>query len=141
MARKMAFIALGGGILAVHWPSCSGVWALVTIAGTPLGGVYWTMVIIAIAGAIELVGASLESLLVSAGRAGTALIARAIPMMFGFALLERALDWQGLKGAAFAMLGISALTLIGFLIAVLSLQSIKIIVASPSDRSEGDRND
>ena len=42
--------------------------------------------ILAIAGAIELVGASLESLLVSAGRAGTAFLVRAVPTVLALLL-------------------------------------------------------
>ncbi|WP_255548088.1 lipopolysaccharide biosynthesis protein [Erythrobacter ani] len=134
IAQRMAYIALGGGIFAVVLALIFGRLIIETIAGEPLGGVYWTMVIIAIAGAIELVGASLQSLLVSAGRAGTALIARAIPMALGFALLDVAMGWQGLKGAAFTMLGSSALAVIGFWIAILSLQSIKITVERPAGK-------
>lgn len=128
MARKMANIALIGGVLAVFVALMFGRWGLETIAGDAFGAFYWAMVILAIAGAIELVGASLESLLVSAGRAGTAFIVRAVPMALAFILLETAMDWQGVKGAAFAVLGSSAIAVIGFWVAILSLRQIKITV-------------
>ena len=86
------------------------------------------MVILAIAGAIELVGASLESLLVSAGRAGTAFLIRAIPTIIGLALLEVAMGWNGLKGAAFTVMGASALSVLGFWVAIISLAQITITV-------------
>ncbi|NVD45539.1 lipopolysaccharide biosynthesis protein [Qipengyuania atrilutea] len=128
IARRMANIALIGGVLAVLLAVLFGRWALVTIAGEEFSVVYWAMVILAISGAIELVGASLESLLVSAGRAGTAFIARAVPMALAFAFLETAMDWNGLKGAAFAIMGASALAVIGFWIAILSQSEIRIVV-------------
>ena len=128
MARRMANIALIGGILAVAITVLFGRWALQTIAGEEFGVVYWPMVILAISGAIEMVGASLESLLVSAGRAGTAFIARAVPTLFAFVMLSTAMDWDGLKGAAFAVMGASALSVIGFWVAILSMQSIRITI-------------
>ena len=56
------------------------------------------MVILAIAGAVELVGASLESLLVSAGKAHTAFV-RALPTVLALILLDAAIAWNGAKGA------------------------------------------
>ena len=127
MARRMANIALIAGVLAVLVTLFFGRTALVLIAG-PEFRVFWTMVILAIAGAIELVGASLESLLVSAGRAGTAFLIRAIPTIIGLALLEVAMGWNGLKGAAFTVMGASALSVLGFWVAIISLAQITITV-------------
>ena len=140
MARRMANIALIGGMLAVGIALLFGRWGLEAIAGDAFGRFYWAMVILAIAGAIELVGASLESLLVSAGRAGTAFVVRAVPMALAFVLLERAIGWQGAKGAAFAMLGASALAVIGFWVAILSLSQIRITVEkSEAEQAEAKR--
>ncbi|WP_338447127.1 lipopolysaccharide biosynthesis protein [Pelagerythrobacter marensis] len=133
MARRMANIALVGGALAVLIALIFGRWGLEAIAGPEFGVVYWAMVILAIAGAIELVGASLESLLVSAGRAGTAFLVRAVPTVLALLLLETAMGWNGLKGAAFAVLGSSALAVIGFWVAIISLQQIKITVERKHD--------
>ncbi|WP_271438169.1 lipopolysaccharide biosynthesis protein [Pontixanthobacter luteolus] len=140
MARKMANIALIAGVAAVLFALMFGRWGLETVAGEDFGAFYWAMVILAIAGAIELVGASLESLLVSAGNAGTAFIVRAIPMAVAFALLESAMNWQGVKGAAFAMLGSSAVAVIGFWVAILSLQQIRIVL-EPAKPETGKQND
>lgn len=134
MARRMANIAVVGGALAVLVAILFGRWGLVAIAGPEFRVVYWAMVILSVAGAIELVGASLESLLVSAGRAGTAFLVRAVPMALAFALLEVAMGWQGLKGAALTMVGASALAVLGFWVAILSLQQIRITVEPNPDR-------
>lgn len=134
IARRMANIALIGGVLAVLFALFFGRWGLVAIAGPEFRVVYWAMVILAIAGAIELVGASLESLLVSAGKAGTAFLVRAVPTLLALSLLEVAMDWNGLKGAAFTVLGSSALAVIGFWVAIISLQQIHITVDPPARR-------
>lgn len=131
IARRMAVIALFGGVIAVLVSLFLGRWGIALVAGGEFRGAYWPMVIIAIGGAIELVGASLESLLVSAGRAGTAFVARAIPTILGFLLLEEAMGWNGLKGAAFCMMGASALAVIAFWVAIISLQQIRITVEPP----------
>ena len=137
IARRMANIALVGGVVAVLFALFFGRWGLVAIAGPEFRVVYWAMVILAIAGAIELVGASLESLLVSAGKAGTAFLVRAVPTLLALSLLEVAMDWNGLKGAAFTVLGSSALAVIGFWVAILSLQQIRITVDPPTPRKPG----
>ncbi|MCB2083936.1 MAG: lipopolysaccharide biosynthesis protein, partial [Sphingomonadaceae bacterium] len=116
-----------------------GRWGLEVIAGKEFTVVYWTMVILAVAGAIELVGASLESLLVSANRAGTAFLARAIPMGLAFSLLPVAMGWQGLKGAALTVLGSSALAVLAFWVAILSLQQIRITVEPKRDEPPAPR--
>lgn len=136
IARRMANIALAAGVVAVLVALFFGRPALVLIAGEEFRVVYWAMVILAIAGAIELVGASLESLLVSAGRAGTAFLVRAVPTLLAFALLDVAMGWNGLKGAAFTVMGASALSVIGFWVAIISLQQIRITVTAPEEPQE-----
>jgi len=126
LARRMANVALLGGAIAVLVAVLFGREALVLVAGDEFRVVYWTMVILAVAGAVELVGASLESLLVSAGRAGTAFLVRGVPMAIAFACLDVAMGWQGLKGAAFCMLGASLLAVLGYWVAILSQANIRI---------------
>ncbi len=128
IARRMANIAVVAGSLAVGMALLFGRWGLETIAEDDFSGFYWAMVILSIAGAVELVGASLESLLVSAGKAHTAFIVRAVPTVLALLLLSTAIAWDGAKGAAFAMLGSSALAVLGFFVAVLNLQQIRISV-------------
>ena len=124
----MANIAAVGGVLAVVSALLFGRMGLQLIAGDEFGVFYWAMVILAIAGAVELVGASLESLLVSAGKAHVAFLVRAVPTVLALVLLETAIDWNGAKGAAFAMLGSSSLAVIGFYVAILNLSQIRLVV-------------
>ncbi|MGB3471315.1 MAG: lipopolysaccharide biosynthesis protein [Erythrobacter sp.] len=128
MARRMANIAVVAGVVAVLVALLGGRWALSVIAESDFSAFYWAMVILSIAGAVELIGASLESLLVSAGRAGTAFAVRAVPTVLALVLLDAAIDWNGAKGAAFAVLGSSSLAVIGFYVAVLNLTEIRIDV-------------
>lgn len=130
IARRMANVALIGGIIAVLVAVVFGRLGLDLIAGSEFRGrgFYWALVILSIAGAVELVGASLESLLVSAGRAGTAFLVRAAPTLLGFGLLNLAIGWNGALGAAFTVLGASALAVIGFYVAILNLAEIRIEV-------------
>ncbi len=125
LARRMANIAVVAGVLAVLVALFFGRWALGVIAEDDFSAFYWTMVILSIAGAVELIGASLESLLVSAGRALTAFAVRAVPTVLALILLDAAIDWNGAKGAAFAVLGSSSLAVIGFYVAILNLQEIR----------------
>lgn len=128
IARRMANIALIGGVIAVGVALLFGRWGLELIAGEEFRVFYWAMVILSIAGAVELVGASLESLLVSAGRAGTAFLVRAVPTLIALLALDAAIDWNGAKGAAFAVLGSSSLAVIGFYVAILNLREIRFVV-------------
>jgi O-antigen/teichoic acid export membrane protein len=136
LARRMANIAAIGGVIAVVIALVFGRWGISLIAGDEFQMFYWAMVILAIAGAIELVGASLESLLVSAGKAHTAFIIRAVPTVLALVLLEIAIDWSGAKGAAVTMLGSSLLAVMGFYIAILNLAQIRIVVAPESEGGE-----
>lgn len=133
MARRMANIALVAGVVAVVVALLGGRWALGIIAEEDFSAFYWAMVILSIAGAVELIGASLESLLVSAGRAGTAFLVRAVPTVLALVLLETAIEWNGAKGAAFAVLGSSSLAVIGFYVAILNLSEIRIEVEPQTD--------
>ncbi len=128
IARRMANIAAVGGVIAVVTALAFGRIGLELIAGPAFGVFYWAMVILAIAGAVELVGASLESLLVSAGKAHISFIVRAVPTVLALLLLEAAIDWNGAKGAAFALLGSSSLAVIGFYVAILNLSQIRLVV-------------
>lgn len=137
IARRMANIALVGGVIAVLVAIVFGRWAIELFAGSEFDGFYWAMVILAIAGAVELVGASLESLLVSAGRAGTAFVVRAVPTVLALLLLDIAIDWNGAKGAAMAVLGSSAMSVIGFYVAILNMQQIRIVVEPDIPEPDG----
>ncbi len=140
MARRMANIAVLAGVLAVLVALFGGRWALAAIAQDDFSAFYWAMVILAIAGAVELVGASLESLLVSAGRAGTAFLVRAVPTLLALVMLEVAIEWNGAKGAAFAVLGSSSLAVIGFYVTILNLNEIRITVKSDAANTDNEED-
>ncbi len=138
IARRMANIAAVGGVIAVVTALVFGRVGLQLIAGEEFGVFYWAMVILAIAGAVELVGASLESLLVSAGKAHISFLVRAVPTLLALVLLDTAIDWNGAKGAAFAMLGSSSLAVIGFYVAILNLSQIRLVVEPEEEAGAAD---
>ncbi len=118
MAKRVAIIAFVAGTLAVIVALIFGEWALLALAGPGFGAFYVAMVILALAGAIELVGASLESLLVSSGRAMTAFAVRAVPTVLAFAALSPAIAALGSAGAALTVLGASLVAVLGFWLAI-----------------------
>jgi len=136
IARRMANIALIGGVIAVGVALLFGRWGLELIAGEEFRVFYWAMVILSIAGAVELVGASLESLLVSTGRAGTAFLVRAVPTLIALLALDAAIAWNGTKGAAFAVLGSSSLAVIGFYVAILNMREIRLVIEADKDQPQ-----
>ena len=52
-------------------------------------------------------------------------------------LLDTAIDWNGAKGAAFALLGSSSLAVIGFYVAILNLGQIRLVL-DPEEEGEAD---
>ncbi len=128
IARRMANIAAIAGVTAVVSAILFGRPGLALIAGEQFTGFYWAMIILSIAGAVELVGASLESLLISAGKAHVAFLVRLFPTVLALCMLEAAIGWKGAQGAGFAMLGSSVLTVVGFYLAILNLKQFRIVV-------------
>ncbi|WP_379922471.1 lipopolysaccharide biosynthesis protein [Erythrobacter sp. R86502] len=133
IARRMANIAAIAGVTAVITAIMVGRPGLALIAGTEFTGFYWAMIILSIAGAVELVGASLESLLVSAGKAHVAFLVRLFPTVLALVMLELAIDWKGAQGAGFAVLGSSVLTVVGFYLAIMNLKQFRIVVVPGDD--------
>jgi O-antigen/teichoic acid export membrane protein len=134
IARRMANIAAIAGVTAVVSAILFGREGLALIAGDEFKGFYWAMIILSIAGAVELVGASLESLLVSAGKAHVAFLVRLAPTILALVMLEMAIEWKGAQGAAFAMLGSSIIAVVGFFIAMLNLKQFRLEV-DPEEKS------
>jgi O-antigen/teichoic acid export membrane protein len=135
MARRMANIAAIAGATAVVSAILFGRPGLALIAGPEFTGFYWAMIILSIAGAVELVGASLESLLISAGKAHVAFLVRLFPTILALLMLEMAIDWKGAQGAGFAVLGASLLAVVGFYVAIVNLKQFRLVVEEPE--SEG----
>lgn len=135
IARRMANIAALAGVAAVGSAILFGWQGIALIAGEQFTGFYWAMIILSIAGAVELVGASLESLLVSAGKAHVAFLVRLFPTVLALVMLEMAIDWKGAQGAGFAVLGSSVLTVVGFYLAIMNLRQFRIVLV-PEDAPE-----
>lgn len=136
IARRMANIAAIAGVTAVLTAIVFGRPGLALIAGEEFTGFYWAMIILSIAGAVELVGASLESLLVSAGKAHVAFLVRLFPTILALLMLELAIDWKGAQGAGFAVLGSSVLTVVGFYLAIMNLKQFRIVLVP--ENGDGD---
>ncbi|MBA4766690.1 MAG: oligosaccharide flippase family protein [Porphyrobacter sp.] len=128
IARRMANIAAMAGVTAVVTAILFGREGLALIAGPEFTGFYWAMIILSIAGAVELVGASLESLLISAGKAHVAFLVRLFPTILALLMLEMAIDWKGAQGAGFAVLGSSLLAVVGFYVAIVNLKQFRLVV-------------
>ena len=133
MARRMANIAAIAGVTAVITAILFGRPGLALIAGPEFTGFYWAMIILSIAGAVELVGASLESLLISAGKAHVAFLVRLFPTILALVMLEAAIGWKGAQGAGFAVLGSSLLAVVGFYVAIVNLKQFRLVV-EPEDK-------
>jgi len=138
IARRMANIAAMAGVTAVITAILLGRPGIALIAGEQFTGFYWAMIILSIAGAVELVGASLESLLVSAGKAHVAFLVRLFPTVLALVMLEAAIGWKGAQGAGFAVLGSSVLTVVGFYLAIMNLKQFRIVVV-PEDEGADQR--
>lgn len=128
IARRMANIAAIAGVTAVVTAILFGREGLALIAGPEFTGFYWAMIILSIAGAVELVGASLESLLISAGKAHVAFLVRLFPTILALLMIEMAIDWKGAQGAGFAVLGSSLLAVVGFYVAIVNLKQFRLVV-------------
>jgi O-antigen/teichoic acid export membrane protein len=136
IARRMANIAAIAGVTAVVTAILFGRPGLALIAGEQFTGFYWAMIILSIAGAVELVGASLESLLISAGKAHVAFLVRLFPTILALVMLEMAIGWKGAQGAGFAVLGSSVLTVVGFYLAIVNLKQFRIVMAPEEEGAD-----
>ena len=94
-----------------------GEWALGVLAGPAFVFAQPAMVLLALAGAAELIATSWDALLVSRGRAGLVFITRAVPLAVAFAALPLAVARFGISGAALCVLCASAVSgaILGYL--------------------------
>lgn len=118
LAWRMAGLALITGSLAVLISAIVGKWALIMIGGPSFGFAHGAMVLLSLAGAVELVAASWDALLVAKGKAELAFIARAAPLILTMAATPIAVTWAGLQGVAACTVIASLLTLVGLAYAV-----------------------
>lgn len=113
LAGRMALLALGAGILAVLATLFAGPAIMGLVAGPQFAFAQGALVVLAMAGAIDLVAASADALLVSRGRAMSALALRAVPLAGALAALPFVLERSALLGAAVCVLLSSTLAAMG----------------------------
>lgn len=113
-------VLLGGavGLFAAALAAWLGGWALGVLAGPAFGFAQPALVLLALAGAAELIATSWDALLVSRGRAGLVFVTRAVPLAVAFAGLPLAVAEFGISGAALCVLGASAASgaMLGYLV-------------------------
>lgn len=113
LARRVGILALGTGTLAVAVAGFAGDRLVSLIAGPGFGFVHGAMIVLALAGAAELLATSADALLVARGRAWRALVLRAVPLLGALALFAPAIARFGLVGAAGCVLLASAASAAG----------------------------
>lgn len=114
---SMARLAGGTGLIALALAWLMGGWALTMLAGPEFGFAHGALIVLAGAGALELLGASWDALLVARHRAELAFGVRAVPQIAVLFALPFAITAAGLPGVAACVLIGSALTVIGLAIA------------------------
>lgn len=127
-------VLLGGavGLAASALAAWVGERILGILAGPDFVFAQSALVLLALAGAAELVATSWDALLVSRGQAGMVFMARAVPLMAAFAGLPFAVARFGLSGAAMCILGASAIsaTTLGYLVLVANRTGPELTVVS-----------
>ena len=108
-------IVTGVAVLVAGWFLGEAFIAL--IAGRQYLAAFVPMLILAGAASVELVGASLEALLVARGRAITTFLLRGVPLAAGLILLPLLIARYGAAGAALMVLATSVLSVAGFILA------------------------
>lgn len=114
LAGRMTLLALGAGVISVAAAVLAGRWAIAAIVGPEFVFAYTTLVLLALAGAVELLGSSWEALLVSKGRAELAFGLRAGPLALATGLLPAAIGAWGLPGVGACVVLASSATVAGF---------------------------
>ncbi|TIX50501.1 lipopolysaccharide biosynthesis protein [Alteraurantiacibacter aquimixticola] len=113
IAGRITRIALITGIGAVLLALVAGRWLIGVIAGEDFQPAYTPMILLSAAAAFELVGASLEALLVARGKAITNFLLRLVPTLVALAALGWLIAEHGAAGAGMAVLGASVVTVAG----------------------------
>lgn len=117
IAGRIVTIGIATGLGAVVLAVLAGRWLIGLIAGAEFLAAYWPMVVLTLAASLELAGAPLEALLVARGRAMTNFLLRAVPTVLALLALVWLVEARGALGAALAVLGASALTVAGLVVA------------------------
>ncbi len=117
IAGRIIRIAIITGIASIALALLAGRWIIGIIAGEDFLSAYTPMILLAAAAAVELVGASLEALLVARGKAITNFLLRVVPTVIGLAVLGWLIDMHGVAGASMSVLGASLATVTGLYLA------------------------
>ncbi|MDE8650896.1 lipopolysaccharide biosynthesis protein [Novosphingobium album (ex Liu et al. 2023)] len=118
LSANMVRLAAGTSVLALVLAWIGGKWAILLLAGPEYGFAHGALVILACGGALELLGASWDALLVARARAETAFAIRAVPQIATLFAMPLAIAGHGLAGVAACVLVGSLLTVIGLGLAV-----------------------
>lgn len=113
LSNKITVLCLMTGAVAIpaaHW---GGAWAIVALAGPEFVFVHSAMVILSIAGALELLTSNWESLLVARKKAFTPFVLRFLPLVAVLAFMPLLISSYQLTGAAVAALLISTFSAVG----------------------------
>lgn len=113
LSGKITMLCLMTGAVAVPASFWGGAWAISVLAGPQFTFAHSAMVILSLAGALELLAANWEALIVARQRAIVPFVLRALPLTLSLALLPPFISRWGLEGAAFAILLSSTLSVMG----------------------------
>ncbi len=113
IAHKMVLIAALAGMASAILAVLFGRLAIDWIVGREFLFAYPALVLLSLAGAIDLTGASWDALLVSRKQAGRALAMRIVPLAAALCAMPWAMSRWGLTGVAGCVLAASAATLAG----------------------------
>ena len=113
LALRMTWLAAGAGTIAVLIAWFCARPAIVLLAGESFAFVAEALLLLAVAGAFELLSAGCEALLVSRKRAVVAFAVRAAPLLVAFAALPIAAS-RGVESIAAVVAAASAITACGF---------------------------
>ena len=118
LSGKITLLSLMTGAIAIPVSYFFGEWAISQLAGKEFLFAHSAMVILSVAGALELLAANWEALIVSRKRTITPFLLRALPLLMSFALLPYFITRWNLDGAALSILLCSILSAAGLWIAV-----------------------
>lgn len=110
LVRRTALLGGAVGIAATALAALFGSAVLAWVAGPAFAFAWPALVLLALAGAVELVATAWDAALVAQGRADAVFVARAAPMVASLAILPFAVTAFGLPGAACTMLCASVLS-------------------------------
>ena len=122
VTRRMVALASLTGALFVAVAALGGRHAIQWIAGAEFAFAYPALVILSLAGAIELAAASWDALLVARQRAGRAFAMRFVPLLIACSAMPWAIAAHGLVGVAACILAASTLTFAGLAWSMLALR-------------------